>query len=50
MQHGDSPETTAAPGGTPGPYIMHRLLQNSYFDNLGLVSLQNQYHRLQRVS
>jgi len=38
------------PWATAGTFNMHRLLRNSYFDNLGLVSLQNQYLRLQRVS
>jgi len=33
-----------------GTNVMHRVLPNSYFDNLGLISLQNQYLRLQRVS
>ena len=33
-----------------GENVMNRLLNNAYFENLGLVSLQNQYHRLQRVS
>lgn len=35
---------------TAGTFNMHRLLKNSYFDSLGLVSLQSQYQRLQRVS
>lgn len=38
------------PWATAGTFNMHRLLKNSYFDSLGLVSLQNQYQRLQRVS
>jgi len=38
------------PWATAGTFNMHRLLKNSYFDNLGLVSLQDQYQRLQRVS
>ena len=38
------------PWATAGTFNMHRLLKNSYFDSLGLVSLQNQYLRLQRVS
>ena len=33
-----------------GTNVMHRVLPNSYFDNLGLISLQSQYLRLQRVS
>ena len=33
-----------------GTNVMHRVLPNTYFDNLGLISLQNQYLRLQRVS
>jgi len=38
------------PWATAGTFNMHRLLKNSYFDSLGLVSLQDQYQRLQRVS
>ncbi len=38
------------PWATAGTFNMHRLLKNSYFDGLGLVSLQKQYQRLQRVS
>jgi RNA-directed DNA polymerase len=38
------------PWATAGTFNMHRLLTNSYFDNLGLISLQNQYIRLARVS
>lgn len=38
------------PWATAGTFNMHRLLKNSYFDSLGLVSLQSQYLRLQRVS
>jgi hypothetical protein len=33
-----------------GTNVMHRVLPNSYFENLGLISLQTQYNRLQRVS
>ena len=40
----------SGPWATAGTFNMHRLLKNSYFDSLGLVSLQNQYLRLQRVS
>jgi group II intron reverse transcriptase/maturase len=38
------------PWATAGTNIMHRVLRNSYFENLGLFSLQEQYLRLQRVS
>jgi RNA-directed DNA polymerase len=38
------------PWATAGTFNMHRLLRNSYFDNLGLLSLQEQYLRLQRVT
>jgi group II intron reverse transcriptase/maturase len=38
------------PWATAGTFNMHRLLKNSYFNSLGLVSLQDQYQRLQRVS
>jgi group II intron reverse transcriptase/maturase len=38
------------PWASAGTNIMHRVLKNSYFDSLGLVSLQGQYQRLQRVS
>jgi len=38
------------PWATAGTFNMHRLLKNSYFDSLGLISLQEQYQRLQRVS
>ena len=38
------------PWAAAGTFNMHRLLTNSYFDNLGLISLQNQYLRLQRVA
>lgn len=38
------------PWATAGTFNMHRLLRNSYFDSLGLLSLQEQYLRLQRVS
>lgn len=38
------------PWAMAGTFNLHRLLRNSYFDSLGLVSLQNQYLRLQRVS
>ena len=50
MQHGDLSESTGVLGATAGTFNMHRLLKNSYFDSLGLVSLQDQYQRLQRVS
>lgn len=33
-----------------GENVMNRVLNNAYFENQGLISLQNQYHRLQRVS
>jgi RNA-directed DNA polymerase len=33
-----------------GTNVIHRVLPQSYFDNLGLLSLLDQYHRLQRVS
>jgi len=33
-----------------GTNVIHRVLPQSYFDNLGLISLLDQYHRLQRVS
>jgi hypothetical protein len=38
------------PWATAGTNIMHRVLRNSYFESLGLFSLQEQYQRLQRVS
>ena len=38
------------PWATAGTNIMHRVLRNSYFENLGLLSLQKQYLRLQRVT
>lgn len=38
------------PWATAGTNIMHRVLRNSYFENLGLFSLQKQYLRLQRVT
>lgn len=38
------------PWATAGKFNMHRLLTNSYFENLGLFSLQEQYLRLARVS
>jgi group II intron reverse transcriptase/maturase len=38
------------PWATAGTNIMHRVLKNSYFESLGLFSLQEQYQRLQRVS
>lgn len=38
------------PWATAGTNIMHRVLRNSYFESLGLFSLQGQYQRLQRVS
>jgi RNA-directed DNA polymerase len=38
------------PWAAAGTFNLHRLLRNSYFDSLGLVSLQDQYQRLQRVS
>jgi group II intron reverse transcriptase/maturase len=38
------------PWATAGTNIMHRVLKNSYFESRGLVSLQSQYQRLQRVS
>jgi len=38
------------PWATAGTFNLHRLLTNSYFDNLGLFSLQEQYLRLARVS
>lgn len=38
------------PWAVAGTFNLHRLLRNSCFDSLGLVSLQNQYLRLQRVS
>jgi len=38
------------PWATAGTFNLHRLLKNSYFDNLGLLSLQEQYLRLARVS
>lgn len=38
------------PWATAGTFNVHRLLTNSYFDSLGLFSLQRQYLRLQRVS
>ena len=38
------------PWATAGTFNMHRLLKNTYFDNLGLLSLQEQYLRLARVS
>lgn len=33
-----------------GENVMNRVLNNAYFENHGLVSLQSQYYRLQRVS
>lgn len=33
-----------------GENVMNRVLNNAYFEDQGLMSLQNQYHRLQRVS
>src|SRR5919108_3417595 len=33
-----------------GENVMNRVLNNAYFEDQGLISLQNQYHRLQRVS
>jgi RNA-directed DNA polymerase len=33
-----------------GENVMNRVLNNAYFEDHGLVSLQNQYRRLQRVS
>jgi RNA-directed DNA polymerase len=33
-----------------GTNVIHRVLPQSYFDSLGLISLLDQYHRLQRVS
>jgi RNA-directed DNA polymerase len=38
------------PWATAGKFNMHRLLTNSYFNNLGLFSLQEQSLRLARVS
>ena len=38
------------PWATAGTNVMHRVLRNSYFEDLGLFSLQEQYLRLQRVS
>ena len=38
------------PWATAGKFNMHRLLTNAYFSKLGLISLQEQYLRLARVS
>jgi group II intron reverse transcriptase/maturase len=38
------------PWASAGTNVMHRVLKNSYFENLGLLSLQEQYLRLARVS
>jgi group II intron reverse transcriptase/maturase len=38
------------PWASAGTNIMHRVLKNSYFERLGLFSLQEQYLRLQRVT
>lgn len=38
------------PWATAGTFNMHRLLTNSYFDNRGLLSLQEQYLRFQNVT
>ncbi len=38
------------PWATAGTFNLHRLLKNSYFDSLGLLSLQEQYLRLARVA
>jgi RNA-directed DNA polymerase len=38
------------PWAMAGTNVMNRHLNTAYFENLGLVSLQNQYLRLQRVS
>ncbi len=38
------------PWATAGKFNMHRLLTNTYFSKLGLISLQEQYLRLARVS
>lgn len=38
------------PWAIAGTNVMNRMLNNTYFEKLGLVSLQNQYLRLQRVS
>jgi group II intron reverse transcriptase/maturase len=38
------------PWATAGTFNMHRLIKNSYFDNLGLVSLQSQYLRFKCVT
>jgi len=38
------------PWASVGTNVMHRILDNTYFDNLGFLSLLNQYGKLQRVS
>ena len=38
------------PWATAGTNVIHRVLRNSYFDSLGLISMESQYRRLQRVS
>jgi RNA-directed DNA polymerase len=38
------------PWASVGTNVIHRVLPKSYFDNLGLVSLLDQFQRLQRVS
>lgn len=38
------------PWSIAGTNVMNRMLDNTYFEKLGLVSLQSQYLRLQRVS
>ncbi len=42
--------TQRGPWASAGTNVMHRVLKNSYFENLGLLSLQEQYLRLARVS
>jgi len=38
------------PWAIAGTNVMNRVLNNPYFEKLGLISLQSQYHRLQRAS
>jgi RNA-directed DNA polymerase len=38
------------PWAIAGTNVMNRVLNNSYFEKLGLISLQSQYRRLQRAS
>ncbi len=38
------------PWASVGTNVIHRVLPKSYFDNLGLISLLDQFQRLQRVS